>query len=231
MEAALCQAVLAPLKPALWTRLRTLRARELRRLRQRQIALRAEAGPEGQGPAPALRSRIHARLEHLHGACAPRRKVALLLAVCSDVYAGLAQGENQGKGGFPASTRMGGSGSGAGVRRERGGRRPCARRGERVTRPSRGRLRGPGDPLRGVCMPSEVEGRPALVVLGIGWRCLHPLPHPPRSLSSSPRAPGRRRLPARADGRTHLEPAHRGDAAGRGVSHGALGSRRAAGRG
>ncbi|KAF0876419.1 RINL protein, partial [Crocuta crocuta] len=58
-------------------------------------SLSPSAGPEGQGPAPALRSRIHARLEHLHGACAPRRKVALLLAVCSDVYAGLAQGENQ----------------------------------------------------------------------------------------------------------------------------------------
>ncbi|XP_046934048.1 ras and Rab interactor-like protein isoform X3 [Lynx rufus] len=82
LEAALCRAVLEPLKPALWTRLRTLRARELRRLRQRQTA-------------PALRSRIHARLEHLHAACAPRRKVALLLEVCSDVYAGLAQGEDQ----------------------------------------------------------------------------------------------------------------------------------------
>ncbi|XP_034494814.1 ras and Rab interactor-like protein isoform X1 [Ailuropoda melanoleuca] len=103
VEAALCRAVLAPLKPALWTRLRTLRAQELRRLRQRQIALRSGAGPlglqeaglEGQSPAPVLRSRIHARLAHLHAACAPRRKVALLLAVCSDVYAGLAQGENQ----------------------------------------------------------------------------------------------------------------------------------------
>ncbi|XP_019287713.2 ras and Rab interactor-like protein isoform X2 [Panthera pardus] len=95
LEAALCRAVLEPLKPALWTRLRTLRARELRRLRQRQTALRAGAGPEGQGPAPALRSRIHARLEHLHAACAPRRKVALLLEVCSDVYAGLAQGKDQ----------------------------------------------------------------------------------------------------------------------------------------
>uniref|UniRef100_A0ABI8A800 Ras and Rab interactor like n=2 Tax=Felis catus TaxID=9685 RepID=A0ABI8A800_FELCA len=95
LEAALCRAVLEPLKPALWTRLRTLRARELRRLRQRQTALRAGAGPEGQGPAPALRTRIHARLEHLHAACAPRRKVALLLEVCSDVYAGLARGEDQ----------------------------------------------------------------------------------------------------------------------------------------
>ncbi|XP_004776270.2 ras and Rab interactor-like protein isoform X3 [Mustela putorius furo] len=103
VEAALCRAVLAPLKPALWARLRKLRAQELRRLRQRQIALRVGAGPpgcqgagfEGPGPAPALRSRIHARLEHLHAACAPRRKVALLLAVCTDVYAGLAQGENQ----------------------------------------------------------------------------------------------------------------------------------------
>ncbi|XP_025770608.1 ras and Rab interactor-like protein [Puma concolor] len=53
----------------------------------------AISGP--YGPAPALRSRIHARLEHLHAACAPRRKVALLLEVCSDVYAGLAQGEDQ----------------------------------------------------------------------------------------------------------------------------------------
>lgn len=99
VEAAVCRVVFAPLKPALWTRLRTLRAQELRRLRRRQIALRAGAGPEGQSPAPALRSRIHARLAHLHAACSPRRKVALLLAVCSDVYAGLARGENQGKGG------------------------------------------------------------------------------------------------------------------------------------
>nr|XP_055104610.1 ras and Rab interactor-like protein isoform X1 [Symphalangus syndactylus] len=103
LETAVCQAVLAPLKPALWTRLRTLRAPELRRLRRRQTALRAGAGPpgaqgpvpEGQSPAPALRSRIHERLTHLHAACAPRRKVALLLEVCRDVYAGLAQGENQ----------------------------------------------------------------------------------------------------------------------------------------
>ncbi|XP_057156589.1 ras and Rab interactor-like protein isoform X2 [Pan paniscus] len=103
LETAVCQAVLAPLKPALWTRLRTLRAPELRRLRRRQTALRAGAGPpgaqgpgpEGQSPAPALRSRIHERLAHLHAACAPRRKVALLLEVCRDVYAGLARGENQ----------------------------------------------------------------------------------------------------------------------------------------
>ncbi|XP_035305282.1 ras and Rab interactor-like protein isoform X2 [Cricetulus griseus] len=95
VEAALCRAVLEPLKPALWTKLRTLRARELRLLRRRQTALRAGAGPEGQSPAPAWRSRIHARLAHLHAACAPRRKVALLLAVCSDVYAGLAGGQNQ----------------------------------------------------------------------------------------------------------------------------------------
>lgn len=89
-------------------RLRTLRAPELRRLRRRQIALRAGAGPpgdqgagpEGPGSAPALRSRIHARLAHLHAACVPRRKVELLLAVCSDVYAGLAAGENQGKWGI-----------------------------------------------------------------------------------------------------------------------------------
>ncbi|XP_028715105.2 ras and Rab interactor-like protein isoform X1 [Peromyscus leucopus] len=95
VEVALCRAVLEPLKPALWTKLRTLRAQELRLLRRRQIVLRAGAGPEGQHPAPALRSRIHARLAHLHAACVPRRKVALLLAVCSDVYAGLAGGENQ----------------------------------------------------------------------------------------------------------------------------------------
>lgn len=105
VEAALYRAVLAPLKPALWMRLRTLRAPELRQLRRRQVALRAEAGPPGaqgagrerQSPAPTLRSRIHARLAHLHAACAPRRKVSLLLAVCSDVYKGLACGENQGK--------------------------------------------------------------------------------------------------------------------------------------
>lgn len=103
VEAALCRAVLAPLMPALWTRLRTLRAPELRRLRRQQIALRAGAGPpgaqgagpEGQGPAPTLRSRIHSRLRHLHAACAPRRKVALLLAMCTDIYEGLASGEKQ----------------------------------------------------------------------------------------------------------------------------------------
>ncbi|XP_066099239.1 ras and Rab interactor-like protein isoform X2 [Saccopteryx bilineata] len=102
VETALCQAVLAPLKPTLWARLRTFRAPELRRLRRRQIALRAGAGPagaqgagpEGQGPAPTLRGQIHSHLAHLHAACAPRRKVALLLAVCSDVYAGLALSEN-----------------------------------------------------------------------------------------------------------------------------------------
>ncbi|XP_058385249.1 ras and Rab interactor-like protein [Diceros bicornis minor] len=105
VEAALCRAVLAPLKPALWTRLRTLRAPELRRLQRRQIALREGAGPPGAqgagpgGPSPApassLRSRIHTRLEYFHAACSPRRKVALLLAMCSDIYASLAQGENQ----------------------------------------------------------------------------------------------------------------------------------------
>ncbi|XP_006871601.1 PREDICTED: ras and Rab interactor-like protein [Chrysochloris asiatica] len=103
VEVAVCQALLAPLKPALWTRLRTLRAQELRLLRRRQIALRAEAGPrgaqgagsEGQGPASTLRSRIHQRLARLHAACAPRRKVELLLAVCRDIYAGLTCGENQ----------------------------------------------------------------------------------------------------------------------------------------
>ncbi|XP_045148785.1 ras and Rab interactor-like protein [Echinops telfairi] len=103
VEAAVCQAVLAPLKPALWTRLRTLRAPELKRLQRRQRALRAGAGPRDAqgagpaalGPAPALRSRIHRRLARLHAACAPRRKVELLLAVCSDIYAGLAHGEDQ----------------------------------------------------------------------------------------------------------------------------------------
>ncbi|XP_014388618.1 PREDICTED: ras and Rab interactor-like protein [Myotis brandtii] len=51
----------------------------------------------GQGPAPTptLRSRIHSRLRHLHAACAPRRKVALLLAMCRDIYEGLASGEKQ----------------------------------------------------------------------------------------------------------------------------------------
>lgn len=97
VEAALCRAVLAPLRPALWTRLRKLRAPELRRLRRQQTALRAEAGPEGQGPVPALRRRIHARLQHLHAACAPRRKVALLLAMCRDIYEGLASGKKPGK--------------------------------------------------------------------------------------------------------------------------------------
>ncbi|KAM6223691.1 ras and Rab interactor-like protein [Rhynchocyon petersi] len=103
VEAAVCRAVLAPLKPALWTQLRTLRAPELRLLRRRQIALRAEAGPpgaqgagpEGAGPDPALRSRIHRRLARLHAASAPRRKVELLLATCSDIYAGLARSDTQ----------------------------------------------------------------------------------------------------------------------------------------
>lgn len=35
-----------------------------------------------------------------------------------------------------------------------------------MTRSSRGRLREPGDPPRGVCRPSEVEGQPALVFWG-----------------------------------------------------------------
>lgn len=102
VEAALCWAVLEPLKPPLWMRLRTLRASELKHLQKRQLALREGAWPLGaqgawperQGPAPALRSRIHARLTHLHDACSPRRKVALLLAICSDVYKGLACSEN-----------------------------------------------------------------------------------------------------------------------------------------
>ncbi|XP_055992990.1 ras and Rab interactor-like protein [Sorex fumeus] len=95
VEEALCWAVLAPLKPALWMRLRTLRAPELRHLQRRQIALRAVVGPERQGLAPALRSRIHTRLAYLHDACSPRRKVALLLEICRDIYAGLAGSENQ----------------------------------------------------------------------------------------------------------------------------------------
>ncbi|XP_055002399.1 ras and Rab interactor-like protein [Sorex araneus] len=95
VEEALCWAVLVPLKPALWMRLRTLRASQLRHLQRRQVALRAGAGPERQGPASALRSRIHARLAYLHDACSPRRKVALLLAICRDIYAGLAGSENQ----------------------------------------------------------------------------------------------------------------------------------------
>nr|XP_004670490.2 ras and Rab interactor-like protein [Jaculus jaculus] len=99
VEAAVCQAVLAPLKPALWRRLRTLRAPELRLLRRRQMALRAGARPPSspgpQSPDPALRSRVHSRLAHLHAACSPRRKVALLLAASSDVYSGLARGEKR----------------------------------------------------------------------------------------------------------------------------------------
>lgn len=112
VEAAVCRAVLAPLKPVLWMRLRTLRAPELRRLRRRQMALRAGAGPEGQSPALAQRSRIHERLAHLHAACAPRRKVALLLAVCSDVYAGLACSEGQGKGEIGVRWQKGDGGRG-----------------------------------------------------------------------------------------------------------------------
>ncbi|KAM9633619.1 ras and Rab interactor-like protein isoform 2-T3 [Trichechus inunguis] len=103
VEAAVCRAVLAPLKPALWTQLRTLRAPQLKQLRRRQTALRAEAGPpgaqgagpQGLGTAPALRSRIHERLARLHASCVPRRKVELLLAVCSDIYEGLARDDNQ----------------------------------------------------------------------------------------------------------------------------------------
>uniref|UniRef100_A0A8C5YKE5 Ras and Rab interactor like n=1 Tax=Marmota marmota marmota TaxID=9994 RepID=A0A8C5YKE5_MARMA len=72
VETAVCRAVLEPLKPALWTQLRTLRAQELRRLRRRQIALRVGAGPpgaqgaglEGPSPAPSLRNRIHTGCLH-----------------------------------------------------------------------------------------------------------------------------------------------------------------------
>ncbi|XP_005399864.1 PREDICTED: ras and Rab interactor-like protein isoform X3 [Chinchilla lanigera] len=200
VEAAVYRAVLAPLKPTLWTQLRTLRAQELRRLRRRQIALRAGAGPEGQSPAPALRSRIHARLAHLHAACSPRRKVALLLAACGDVYAGLAGGENQGKAGWARAGLWSGRGSGL----------LCARgvQGEGSSRWWQVAA-GTWEPDGGDCAPQ-----------------------PPRDLTSGfPRAPGGRRLPACADRGADLESAHRGDAAGRGVSYGALGSRGASGRG
>lgn len=212
----MCRAVLAPLKPALWSRLRTLRAPELRRLRRRQIALRAEAGPpgaqgagpEGQGPAPAVRSRIHARLEHLHAACSPRRKVALLLAMCSDIYAGLARGENQGKGGvcvYLDVEWLGGGGNQVGG--------ACARTSRRE-----------GGMLQWQVSMRPREGQPAPSALGTRWE-VSTRPHLPQSLSSRcPRAHGGRRLPAGADGGADLESAHWGDAAGRGVSHGALGS-------
>ena len=77
----------------------------------------------------------------------------------------------------------------------------------------------------GAVMPDKVEGQPALVVLGIGWK-VSTRPHPSQDLSSGfPRSPGGRRLPAGADRGTHLEPGHWGDAAGRRVSYGALRSR------
>ncbi|XP_068935670.1 ras and Rab interactor-like protein [Petaurus breviceps papuanus] len=104
VEAAVCWVVLRPLQPALWTKLRMLRARDLQQLQQCQEAMQARALQEAQGPrasspeAPVpspTRHRIHARLARLHTACAPQRKVALLLAICRDVYEGLVQGGSQ----------------------------------------------------------------------------------------------------------------------------------------
>ncbi|XP_030153142.1 ras and Rab interactor-like protein isoform X2 [Lynx canadensis] len=149
LEAALCRAVLEPLKPALWTRLRTLRARELRRLRQRQTAppcgaASTRAWSTSTPPAP------HAARWRCCWRCAVTFTRAWLRArtKVKKVYARLP--------GCAVAGELG----------RRGGRRQCARRGERVTRSSRGRLRGPGDPPRGVCRPSEVEGQPALVFWG-----------------------------------------------------------------
>ncbi|XP_072464416.1 ras and Rab interactor-like protein isoform X2 [Notamacropus eugenii] len=90
VEAAVCWVVLRPLQPILWTKLRTLRAQDLQQLQQHQEGMRARALQEAPVPSPT-RHRIHARLARLHTACVPQRKVALLLAICRDVYEGLAQ--------------------------------------------------------------------------------------------------------------------------------------------
>ncbi|XP_051845020.1 ras and Rab interactor-like protein isoform X3 [Antechinus flavipes] len=95
VEAAVCWVLLRPLQPVLWTKLRILRARDLQQLQWRQEVMRAWAlqegpRPEAPGPSPTRR-RIHARLARLHAARAPQRKVSILLAVCRDVYAGLAR--------------------------------------------------------------------------------------------------------------------------------------------
>lgn len=78
---------------------------------------------------------------------------------------------------------------------------------------------------KGRVHPTRWRGSQRRGVLGMGCRRLHAPMHRP-----SARAAGGRRLPARADGGADLESAHWGDAAGRGVSHGAVGSRRATGR-
>ncbi|XP_051845019.1 ras and Rab interactor-like protein isoform X2 [Antechinus flavipes] len=112
VEAAVCWVLLRPLQPVLWTKLRILRARDLQQLQWRQEVMRAWAlqegpRPEAPGPSPTRR-RIHARLARLHAARAPQRKVSILLAVCRDVYAGLARTGGQGKRGCAAS-RLGGA--------------------------------------------------------------------------------------------------------------------------
>ncbi|XP_020834011.1 ras and Rab interactor-like protein isoform X2 [Phascolarctos cinereus] len=94
VEAAVCWVVLRPLQPVLWTKLRMLRARDLQQLQWRQEVMRAWALQEAPIPSPT-RHRIQARLAHLHTVWAPQRKVALLLAICRDVYEGLAQSGSQ----------------------------------------------------------------------------------------------------------------------------------------
>ncbi|XP_013377871.1 PREDICTED: ras and Rab interactor-like protein isoform X9 [Chinchilla lanigera] len=61
VEAAVYRAVLAPLKPTLWTQLRTLRAQELRRLRRRQIAPPCGAASTRASPTCTLRAPRAAR--------------------------------------------------------------------------------------------------------------------------------------------------------------------------
>ncbi|XP_074133936.1 ras and Rab interactor-like protein isoform X4 [Sminthopsis crassicaudata] len=95
VEAAVCWVLLRPLQPALWTKLRILRARDLQQLQWRQEVMRAwvlrEAPhPEAPGPSPTRR-RIHARLARLHATQTPQRKVSILLAICRDVYSSLAR--------------------------------------------------------------------------------------------------------------------------------------------
>ncbi|XP_027711068.1 ras and Rab interactor-like protein isoform X3 [Vombatus ursinus] len=94
VEAAVCWVVLRPLQPVLWTKLRMLRAQDLQQLQWHQEAMRARALQEGPVPSPT-RHRIQARLARLHTVWAPQRKVALLLAICRDVYEGLAQSGSQ----------------------------------------------------------------------------------------------------------------------------------------
>lgn len=87
------------------------------------------------------------------------------------------------------------------------------------------RVRGPRGSGKGRLHPTRWKGSQRREVLGMAAGACTP----PRTCPSA-RAAGGRRLPARADGGADLESAHWGDAAGRGVSHGAVGSRRATGR-